>query len=61
MFVKKFEYNVKWISRPDNTQIFDQMGEEGWELVGISGYNFVFKREKQREYEPVGMLNEDYQ
>lgn len=46
-----FEYRI--ISFPSNTGIMaiqnalDQIGPEGWELAGILGLIFIFKRQKQ--------------
>jgi hypothetical protein len=45
---KKWEYNVQNIPKPDEV-IFalDRLGNDGWELIYVSGPVFYFKREKK--------------
>jgi hypothetical protein len=42
---------TKWTSRPTLTLYLDELGEEGWELVGImeKERTFYFKRPLQEE------------
>jgi hypothetical protein len=61
--MKKWEYNVLELSRAASvgwiTQVLDDEGEKGWELVCCNALDvLIFKRPKQAEVEVVDMEGE---
>jgi hypothetical protein len=45
---KKWEYTVQSIPKPDDVVFtLDRLGNEGWELIHVSGTVFYLKREKK--------------
>ncbi len=52
---KKWEYQIQSVPSVDNIiHVLNKLGNEGWELIQLTGTTCIFKREKEETHKREG-------